>query len=79
MPDNNQLDQLLKTVSQKLGKNPDQVRSSAQSGDLSGVLNNMKPADAERLQKVLSDKNATEKLLSTPQAQKLLKTLLEGK
>lgn len=74
---NNQLDELLKTVSEKLGADSEKLRSSAQKGDLAQTLQNMKPEDAQRLQKILSDKNATEKLLATPQAQALLKKLME--
>ena len=50
-----------------------QLKSSAQSGDLSKIIGNMNPNDASKIQKILNDKAATEKLLSSPQAQELLK------
>lgn len=78
-PDNAQINDLLHQVSQKLNTDPNQLRNSAQSGDPSKLLSSLNPQDAQKLQKVLSDKDATEKLLATPQAQALLKKLLEGK
>ncbi len=75
---NDQLENLLKNVSDKLGVDKENLKQSVQSGDISKTLNNLDPKDANRLQKILSDKQATQKLLSTPQAQQLLKKFIEG-
>lgn len=72
-PNSQKMDQLLRQLSQKLGTNPDQLRSSAQKGDVSQVISGLKPEDAQKVQKILNDKSAQEKLLATPQAQELLK------
>ena len=76
---NQQLEQLLKMASSRLGTDPAQLKNAAQNNNLGAMLGNMNPADAQKLQKVLSDKDAANKLLSTPQAQQLLKKILEGK
>lgn len=76
---NQKLEELLRQLSQKMGTEPDKLRSSAQKGDVSQVVSGLRPEDAQKVQKVLSDKDAQEKLLATPQAQMLLKKLLEGK
>lgn len=76
---NDQLENLLKNVSSKLGVDKENLKKSVQSGDISKAINNLDPKDANRLQKVLSDKEAAQKLLSTPQAQQLLKKFVEGK
>ena len=73
------LDQLVQQISQKMGTDPNKLRTSAQKGDVSQVLTGLSQEDAQKVQKILSDKNAQEKLLATPQAQMLLKKLLEGK
>lgn len=73
------LDQLVQQISQKMGTDPDKLRTSAQKGDVSQVLSGLSQEDAQKVQKILSDKDAQEKLLATPQAQMLLKKLLEGK
>ena len=72
---NDQLNQLLNTLSKKLGTDPQSLKSAAQSGDVSKTLKGLKPEDAQKVQRILNDKQATEKLLSSPQAQQLLKML----
>ncbi len=43
------------------------------------LMKQLNPNQSKRLQEVLSDRNALEQLLSTPQAQELLKKFTEGK
>lgn len=43
------------------------------------LMKQLSPNQSKRLQEVLSDRNALEQLLSTPQAQELLKKFTEGK
>ena len=73
MPKNDELQALFNLLAQRLGTQPEQLKSSAQSGDLSKIIGNMNPNDASKIQKILNDKAVTEKLLSSPQAQELLK------
>lgn len=79
MPNNNELEALLNLAAQRLGTNPDALKDEAKSGDLAKLLGNMSANDATKLQQVLSDKDAANKLLSTPQAQILLQKLMGGK
>lgn len=81
MPDQNnpELNNLIKEVSEKLGMSPDQVKQAAQKGKLSESLKNLNANDAEKIKKVLSDKNAASKLLATAKAKKLLKNILGEK
>lgn len=69
----NQLEALLKLTAGRLGTTPEALKNAAQNGDLSNVLEQNESNAA--LQKVLSDPEAAKKMLSTPQAQKLLKML----
>lgn len=57
----------------------DKIRSVINGGSLDGLLGSLKPSDTAKLQQVLSDKEATKKMLSSPQAQMLLKKLMEDK
>ncbi len=43
------------------------------------LMKQLNPNQSKRLQEVLSDRNALEQLLSSPQAQELLKKFTEGK
>ncbi len=42
------------------------------------LMQQLKPDQSKKLQELLSDKGAIDKLLSTPQAQELLKKFTEG-
>lgn len=46
---------------------------------LNNLLKSLSPADTEKLNKILNDKEATNKILSTPQAQQLLQKFTSGK
>ncbi len=78
-PNSQQLQELLRQAAQQLGTDPSVIQSSAQSGNVNGLLKNLRPQDAQNLQKVLADKEATAKMLSSPQAQALMKKLFERK
>ena len=79
MPNNDELEALLKIAAQRLGTNPEDLKNQAATGNLNKVFSQMSPNDAAKMQQVLSDKDASNKLLSTPQAQALLQQLLGGK
>lgn len=77
--DNSKLEALLKLTAQRMGSTPEALKQAAQNGDLSQVMGNMTGSENQAMQKVLSDPEAAKKLLSTPQAQALLKMLQGGK
>lgn len=52
---------------------------SSKKGAEDYLMKQLSPNQSKRLQEVLSDRNALEQLLSTPQAQELLKKFTEGK
>jgi len=72
-----QMEMLFKRAAETTGESEEKIRDSVNSGNLSSLLGKLKPGQAEMLTKVLSDKNAAEQLLSTPQARALLKKLLD--
>ena len=74
-PDSEQLDRLVNTASKHLNTSPDELKNAAQSGNMQKLFSQMSPSQAQQLQKILSDENAAKKLLSTPQAQALLRGL----
>lgn len=74
----NSLEELLKKTSEKMGINKENLKSSTQN-QAANLLKNLDPQNAKKVEQILSDKAATEKLLSTPKAQQLLKKLLGEK
>ncbi len=73
---NRDFENLLKSVSNQLGKSPEELTQASQNGDIENLLGNLNPSDAQKIKKILSDKNMSNKILSTPQAQNLIKKLL---
>ena len=76
---NPNFENLLKSESDKLGKSPEELKKASETGNIENLLGNLRPNDAQKIQKILSDKNAANKILSTPQAQSLIKKLLGDK
>ena len=55
------------------------MKNAAESGKLDDFIGkNLSSEASQKLKSVLTDKSATEKLLSTPEAKALLKNLLKG-
>lgn len=70
-----QLDGLLKTVGQKLGVSPSDLRSALESGRLDSAVKNMRPDDAKKLNAVLGNPAQMEKIMQSPQAKALYEKL----
>lgn len=75
----NRLEALLKVTAERLGTTPQSLKNAAQNGELAKLLNGAGSAESAAMQRVLNDPEAAKKLLSTPQAQKLLQMLQGGK
>lgn len=75
---NNDMNRLMKNASKKAGFDMGKLKQAADSGNLDDFINkNLSGEASSKLKTLLSDKAQTEKLLSTPQAQELLKNLLK--
>ncbi len=71
-----QLDMLAKLAKQKTGMNVDEMKQSIVSGNLDQFISkNMDANAAAQLKKVLTDKQAAQQMLNTPEAQALLRKL----
>lgn len=61
------------------GINIDEMKKAAQNGKIEDYINKTLSQDAaNKLKNILSDKKATEKLLSTPEAKELMNKLKKG-
>lgn len=79
MPEEKNVENLLNKVSKYLGKNPEEIKNAAKNGNIKSVLSNLSSKDAKNIEKIVTDKNLAEKLLSTKEAQKLVKDVFGGK
>lgn len=77
---NNDINKMMKTAQQKTGIDMNKMKQAAQNGKLDDFINqNLSSEATKKLKNVLSNKEAAEKLLSTPQAKELMKKLMENK
>lgn len=74
---NNFNDNLIKKASDKIGLSPEQLSNAAKNNDLSGILSHLNNEDAQKIQDVLKDKQATKDFLNSPQAKEILKNLFK--
>lgn len=69
------IDALLASSGGKLSR--DSINRAADGKDISPLINGLSPQDKEKLNRVMSDKESMEKLLKSPQAQLILKSVLK--
>ena len=74
-----QIENILNSLAQKLGENPNEIKKNAQNGEVGNLLNKMDSKQASKVQEILNDREKTERLLNTPQAQALLKKFMGDK
>lgn len=55
------IDSLIEIASKKLGVSPESLRSSLNSGDISGITSKLSPGDREKVNAVLNDPKLSEK------------------
>lgn len=79
MQNGKSLEDMLKEASKKLGTDPNNLKKAAANGKINNLLKNLGTKQAEKVSKILSDKNKTAELLSSPKAKELMKKFFGGK
>ena len=78
-PNPQELEAMIRSVASQLGTDPESIRSSVQGGSPDNLLKKLSSKDAAMLQQALSDKETTARILATPQAQEIIRKLMERK
>ena len=76
---NSNLDDLMNKISEKLNIDQNQLSKAENKKEIDNILNKASPSDIEKAKKIISDKSALSKVLSTPAAKQILKKFLGGK
>ncbi len=76
MANNEQINSMINQLSLRLNADSTQVKEALQKGNLDKVLMNMDEKQARKISRILSDPEESKKVLSTPQAQALIKKLM---
>jgi hypothetical protein len=81
MENNNQNNNIYKNIANSSGGklNAESIKHAAQSGNTDALIKNLSDSDKQKLNAILKDKDALEKLLKSPQAAALIKMLSKGK
>ena len=73
--DRNKLNSALSSAAQSNGIDAERLEGALNSGKIDSVLSALNPGQAKGLKNLLSDKEALNRILSSPQAAKILKEL----
>ncbi|MBQ0098248.1 MAG: hypothetical protein KBS62_04870 [Oscillospiraceae bacterium] len=76
MADNEQMKRIFEQLSEKLGTSQDKIESAVQNGNYKELFSNLDDEKRMKIEQILSDKEQTQKLLSSKQAQALMRKLM---
>lgn len=76
MANKDQINELIQQLSQRLNTDTNQVEAALKKGNFDKVLEKMDKGKAEKIQRILSDPEQANKVLSSPQAQAIIKRLM---
>lgn len=72
------MDSLFNQAGKQAGVSAEQVKQSVNSGDFSTLLRAMKPEDAKRFHQAINNPDLAKQILSSSQAQALLRRFSQG-
>ncbi len=78
MLDNQQINDLLGFAEKKMNQKQGDINNENTKNAINSMLSKLSKEDMQKVQGVLNDKEATEKLLNSPQAKMLLKKLKDS-
>lgn len=73
------MDALLKIASQKLGKNPDDLKNQLEQGNLNNVIGGLDPKLQSQITSIANNPKAIEAMLQNPGVASMLSGLMGGK
>lgn len=76
MADREQIDKLIKKLSERMGTPESDIRSAVESSNYSRFLSKMDPAQAKQVEDILGDEQRAREFLNSPQAKAVLKRLM---
>ena len=73
--ENNMQKEFLSQLASKLGKSTEEIKASAQAGNVEALTCNLSQAQQEKLREIMSDPEKTRAIMENPQVQKLIRML----
>lgn len=72
---NSNMEKMIEAASKKLGTSPEKLKSALDSGNTDEVMSNLSSGDREKLNALLKNPMLREKLLKSPEAEKIIKMM----
>ena len=76
MADNAQIERMLQALSQRLDMPAGDIRSALEGGSMHKLISKMDKKQSDQIEAILNDEEQAKRLLSTPQAQAIMKKLI---
>ncbi len=70
---------VINDVASKIGSDKKTIEDALESGEIQKIVGKLNPNQLNKIQSILNDNEAAQKLLNTPQAQALIKKLNKNK
>ncbi len=64
--------QLLRMLSERLGKSPDSIRSCAQSGNISDLISSLDQKQRDKISSILSNPEVMKKIMDNPAVRSMI-------
>jgi uncharacterized tellurite resistance protein B-like protein len=75
---NENMEQMLRIASQKLGVSPEQLKAVLENGSLAEAMRNLNPDEKKKMKEIMNNPVLSQKLLNSPQAA-LIRKMLDAK
>ncbi len=64
--------QILRMLSERLGKSPDSIKSSAQRGNISDLISSLDKKQRDKISSILSNPEAMKKIMENPAVRSMI-------
>ncbi len=76
MADNEQIAKLIKKLSERTGTSESEIQNAVQNSNYKKLLSKMDASQAQKVEALLSDEQAAQQFLNSPQAKAIIKRLM---
>ena len=76
MADNEQINQLIKKLSERMGTHESEIKNAVNSSSYGKLLQKLPAAKANRMQEILGDEQKAKEFLNSPQAKAVIKRIM---
>ena len=76
MADNQQIDVLIKKISERMGTPENEIKSAVSNSNYAKLLNKLPSDKARQMEEILNDEDKAKEFLNSPQAKAVIKRIM---